>query len=248
MSVPELDWADIGSGARQFVTTHWSVVLAAREEDSPHAAEALAKLCRIYWYPLYAFIRRRGHSPHDAQDLTQEFFYRLLDKRYLDAVDYRKGRFRSFLLAALEHFLANEWRCSQAQRRGGGQQVISIDDDAEQRYAREPATNLSPERIYEQRWALAFLEQVLGKLRAEFLEAGKGATFEALKVFLTGDRSPVGYAALATELGSTEAALKMAVSRMRQRYAELLRQEIANTVSSPDEIEDELRALMAALK
>ena len=247
MSAPELDWADAGSGARQFVTTHWSVVLAAREEDSPQAAAALARLCRIYWYPLYAFIRRRGHGAHDAQDLTQEFFYRLLDKRYLNAVDYRKGRFRSFLLAALEHFLANEWRRSQAQRRGGGQQVISIDDDAEQRYAREPATNLSPERIYEQRWALAFLEQVLGKLRAEFVEAGKGGTFEALKVFLTGDRAPGGYAGLAAELGSTEAALKMAVSRMRQRYAELLREEIANTVSGPNEIEDELRALMAAL-
>jgi RNA polymerase sigma factor (sigma-70 family) len=230
-----------------FATTQWSVVLAARGEDSPQAAAALARLCRIYWYPLYAFIRRRGYSPHDAQDLTQEFFYRLLDKRYLHAVDYRKGRFRSFLLAALEHFLANEWRRSQAQRRGGGQHIISIDDDAEQRYAQEPATHLSPEHIYEQRWALAFLEQVLGKLRAEFIEAGKGAAFEALKVFLTGDRPPGGYAGLAAELGRTEAALKMTVSRMRQRYAELLRQEIAETVSSPDEIEDELRSLMAAL-
>jgi RNA polymerase sigma-70 factor (ECF subfamily) len=233
--------------AAQFRTTHWSVVLAARDESSPAGDDALAQLCRAYWYPLYAFIRRRGHSPHDAQDLTQEFFYRLLDKRYLSAVDHRKGRFRTFLLAALEHFLANEWRRSQAQRRGGGRQIISIDDAAEQRYAHEPATDLSPERIYEQRWALAFLEQVLGKLRAEFLEAGKEATFEALKIFLTGDRPPVSYAELAASLGSTEAALKMAVSRLRQRYAELLRQEIANTVSRPDEVEDELRALMRAL-
>ena len=233
--------------APQFTTTHWSVVLAAKDDTSPVADDALAKLCRAYWYPLYAFIRRRGHSPHDAQDLTQEFFYRLLDKRYLSAVDHRKGRFRTFLLAALEHFLANEWRRSQTQRRGGGQQIISVDDSAEQRYAQEPATELSPERIYEQRWTLAFLEQVLGKLRAEFIEAGKGATFEALKMFLTGDRAPTGYAHLAVSLGTTEAALKMAVSRMRQRYAELLRQEIANTVSSPDEVEDELRALMAAL-
>jgi RNA polymerase sigma-70 factor (ECF subfamily) len=223
------------------------VVLAAKEDSLPAAADALAQLCRAYWYPLYVFIRRRGHGPHDAQDLTQEFFYRLLDKRYLSAVDHRKGRFRTFLLAALEHFLANEWRRSQTQRRGGGQQIISIDDSAEQRYSHEPVTELSPERIYEQRWALAFLEQVLVKLRAEFVEAGKGETFEATKAFLTGDRSPVGYADLAASLGTTEAALKMAVSRMRQRYAELLRQEIANTVASPDEIEDELRALMAAL-
>jgi RNA polymerase sigma-70 factor (ECF subfamily) len=235
-----------GPGA-DFRTTHWSVVLAAKDDTSPVADDALAQLCRAYWYPLYAFIRRRGHGPHDAQDLTQEFFYRLLDKRYLSAVDHRKGRFRTFLLAALEHFLANEWRRLQTQRRGGGQQIISIDDSAEQRYAHEPATDLSPERIYEHRWALAFLEQVLGKLRAEFAKAGKGTTFEALKVFLTGDRAPTGYADLAVSLGTTEAALKMAVSRLRQRYAELLRQEIANTVSSPDEVEDELRSLMTAL-
>ena len=233
--------------APQFTTTHWSVVLAAKDEASPVADQALAQLCRAYWYPLYAFIRRRGHGPDDAQDLTQEFFYRLLDKRYLSAVDHRKGRFRTFLLAALEHFLANEWRRSQTQRRGGGRKIMSIEDSAEQRYTNEPATDLSPERIYEQRWALAFLEQVLGKLRAEFAEAGKGANFEALKVFLTGDGPSASYAELASSLATTEAALKMAVSRMRHRYGELLRQEIANIVSSPDEVEDELRSLMAAL-
>jgi RNA polymerase sigma-70 factor (ECF subfamily) len=233
--------------APQFTTTHWSVVLAAKDGASPVADDALAQLCRAYWYPLYAFIRRRGHGPHDAQDLTQEFFHRLLDKRYLSAVDHRKGRFRTFLLAALEHFLANEWRRSQTQRRGGGQQIISIDDSAEQRYTNEPATDLSPERIFEQRWALAFLEQVLAKLRVEFAETGKLATFEALKVLLTGDRPSVSYAELASSLATTEAALKMAVSRMRHRYGELLRQELANTVADPDEIEDELRALMGAL-
>lgn len=233
--------------ASQFTTTRWSVVLAAKDDTSSQAGEALAQLCRTYWYPLYAFIRRRGHGAHDAQDLTQEFFLRLLDKHYLQAVDHRKGRFRTFLLAALEHFLANEWRRSQAQRRGGGRQIISIDDTAEARYLQEPHTDLSPERIYEQRWALAFLEQVLGKLRTEFVEAGKGPTFETLKVFLTGDRPPASYADLASSLATTEAAFKMAVSRMRQRYAELLRLELANTVSSPDEVEDELRALMAAL-
>ena len=237
----------LGSANAAFCTTHWSVVLAAQDSSSPGADEALAQLCRVYWFPLYAFIRRRGYSPEDAQDLTQEFFCRLLDKRYLSAVDHRKGRFRTFLLAALEHFLANDWRRTQAQRRGGGQQVVSIDNSAEQRYANEPATDLSPERIYERRWALAFLEQVLGKLRAEFTEAGKPDTFEALKVFLTGDRPPVTYAELAPALATTEAALKMSVTRMRQRYAELLRQEIANTVSGPDEVEDELRGLIAAL-
>ena len=147
----------------QFTTTHWSVVLAAGDNGSDESSTALAELCRNYWHPIYAFIRRRGHDVAEAQDLTQEFFYRLLDKSYLSAVDHTKGRFRSFLLAAVEHFLANEWRRSQTRRRGGGTQFISINDTAEQRYLAEPHTDLSPARIYEQRWALAFLERVLGR-------------------------------------------------------------------------------------
>jgi DNA-directed RNA polymerase specialized sigma24 family protein len=231
-----------------FATTHWSVVLAAQDACSEQAAEALAQLCRTYWYPLYVFIRRRGYDAHDAQDLTQEFFYRLLDRSYLSAVDFRKGRFRSFLLAALDHFLANEWRNARTQRRGGGIALISINDEtAESRYLNEPSTNLSPERIFDQRWALALLERVLGRLRNEFADAGKAQLFESLKVFLTGDKRPVPYTVLASETGSKEAALKMAVSRMRQRYGELLRDEIAQTVSGPAEAEDELHALFAAL-
>ena len=235
------------SAGGDFTTTHWSVVLQAGDSNFAQASHALETLCRSYWYPLYAYVRRNGHNPHDAQDLTQEFFARLLERKSVRLADRNLGRFRTFLLAALENFLANEWRRSQTQRRGGQEHVISIDNTAEQRYAREPATELSPERIYEQRWALVFLEQVLSKLRAEFVEAGKGSTFDAIKVFLTGDRPPVSYAELAASLKTSEGALKMAVSRMRQRYGELLRREIANTVSSPDEIEDELRALMAAL-
>ncbi len=231
----------------QFTTTHWSVVLAAGASGSPAADEALAELCRDYWYPLYAFVRRRGHDATEAQDLTQEFFRRLLEKNYLAAVDRKKGRFRSFLLAAVEHFLANEWRRSRALKRGGGERLISIDDAAEARYLAEPQTDLSPERVYQRRWAVAFLEKVLARLRAEAVEGGTEAAFDRLKGYLAGERALFTYRDLAAEMGTTEAAVKMAVSRLRRRYAELLRDELAGTVSSPDEIEDELRALLAAL-
>lgn len=232
----------------QFTTTRWSVVLAAQDDATAEAEAALAELCKAYWYPLYAFIRRRGYDSHDAQDLTQEFFYRLLDRNYLSAVDHRKGRFRSFLLAALEHFLANEWRRSQTQKRGGGKPIISIDDTAEERYMQEPSTELSPERIYEQRWALAFLDRVIRQLRQEFVSAGKESTFDAIKIFLTGERNCESHLALASRLGTTEAALKMSISRLRQRYGELLRAEIANLVARPEDIDDELRALLNALQ
>ncbi len=232
----------------RFTTTHWSVVLAAGGSGSPAADDALAQLCRDYWYPLYAFVRRRGHDATEAQDLTQEFFRRLLEKNYLAAVDRRKGRFRSFLLAAVEHFLANEWRRSRAFKRGGGERLISIDDAAEARYLAEPHTDLSPERVYQRRWAVAFLEKVLARLRAETVERGTETSFDRLKGYLAGDRAMVTYRDLAREWETTEAAVKMAVSRLRRRYAELLREELAGTVSSPDEIEDELRALLAALE
>ncbi|HEX4645784.1 MAG TPA: sigma-70 family RNA polymerase sigma factor [Verrucomicrobiae bacterium] len=236
------------SGSGQFTTTHWSVVVAARDAPSTQSALALEQLCRIYWYPLYAFIRRRGFDAHDAQDLTQEFFYRLLDRNYLSAVDYRKGKFRSFLLAALEHFLANEWRRSKTQKRGGRVTFVSINDDtAENRFIQAPSSSAAPEKAYEQAWAMSLLEQVLNRLRAEATDAGKLDAFEQLKGFLTGDKQPVTYAELARQMNTTEAALKMSVSRMRARYGELLRDEIAQTVTTQDEIEDELRALFAAL-
>lgn len=239
---------EAGGAGRVFTTTHWSVVLAASHRDSPEADEALAALCRTYWSPLYAFTRRRGYDENQAKDMTQEFFARLLQKNYLRAVDRRKGKFRSFLLAALEHFLANEWRNARALKRGGGVAVISIDDDlAEQQYLQVPSTGLSPDQVFVRQWAMTLLEKVLDQLRQEFVLAGKEAQFEQIKVFLTGEKRPISYAELAMKLQMTEAALKMAVSRMRQRYRELLHTEITNTVSSPEEVEEELRALFAAL-
>lgn len=239
---------DQASGLRCFRTTHWSVVLAAGQGASDGADAALEKLCRAYWWPLYAFVRRRGYEAHDAQDLTQEFFTRLLTKNYLRAVDRSKGKFRSFLLAALDHFLANEWRNAHAQKRGGNCSFVSIDDDsAEQPYQLVSTSNLSPEQFFDKQWAITLLEQAVARLREEFLTAGKQALFDEVKIFLTGEKRAASYAELGTRLGMTEAALKMAVSRMRQRYGELLRAEIADTVSDPAEVEEELRALIAAL-
>jgi RNA polymerase sigma-70 factor (ECF subfamily) len=235
------------AAATRFTTTNWSVVVSAADASSPEGRAALEALCRAYWYPLYAFIRRRGSQPTEAQDLTQAFFARLFEKGYLSAVDRRKGKFRSFLLAALEHFLANEWRNAHAQKRGGGVAFISLDTLAERQYEQLTGPNLTPEKLFEQQWATTLLEQVLTKLRKEFQAEGKGPLFESLKTFLTGQKHSVSYAALSTELATTEAALKMAVSRMRRRYGELLRAEIANTVSSPEEVDEELRALFAAL-
>ena len=239
---------DVLAPAWQFTSTHWSVVLAAGGTASPAADSALEQLCRTYWPPLYAFARRRGHPPHDAQDLTQEFFARLLEKDFLQAVDRSKGRFRSFLLAAMEHFLAKEWRRTRAQKRGGGFTFISTDaESAEQLYLQVPASTLTPERLFDQQWAVTLLDQTLNRLRAEFVATGKEAVFEGIKIFLTGEKRAASYAELAVTLGTTEAALKMAVSRMRRRYGELLRAEISSTVSGPEEVEEELRALFGAL-
>jgi RNA polymerase sigma-70 factor (ECF subfamily) len=239
---------DVAVGSRQFVTTHWSVVVAARDNPSQQADEALEQLCSVYWYPLYSYVRRRGFNPADAQDLTQEFFFRLLDRKYLEAADYRKGRFRTFLLTALEHFLANEWRRSRALKRGGQITFQSIDEQsAEERYAREPASWLSPDKVYDQNCALALLDRALKRLRMELVAEGKGQKFEQLKVFMTADAESPPYAKLAAEMNTTVAALKMAVSRMRTRYGQLLREELANTVSSPEAVEEELCALLESL-
>src|SRR5262245_40752810 len=189
-------------GTGQFATTHWTVVIAAAQETSAEKDEALEKLCRIYWYPLYVFVRRRGYQPPDAQDLTQSFFARLLHKQYLNAVDRTKGRFRSFLLGALEHFLANEWRNAHAQKRGGRVTFLSLDgNDAEEKYLQVPSTGLSPEKVYEQQWAATVLEQVLVRLRDEFVRAGKEKLFEELKIFLTGEKRAVSYGELAGKVG-----------------------------------------------
>jgi RNA polymerase sigma factor (sigma-70 family) len=236
------------ANSAQFTTTHWSVVLAAQDGASAAAEAALGQLCKCYWYPLYAFIRRRGLNPHDAEDLTQEFFYRLLDRNYLKAVDYRKGRFRTFLLVALERFLAKEWRRVRTQKRGGHVTFISVEEQAaEHRYALEPVSGLSPEQLYEQNCALAMLDKALKRLRCEFDAEGKREKFELLKPFLTTDSTRSSYAELAGEMHSSEAAIKMAVSRLRARYGELLREEVANTLSPEADVMDELRALLSAL-
>jgi RNA polymerase sigma-70 factor (ECF subfamily) len=224
------------------------VVLAASQSDSPQAAEALEKLCRVYWYPLYAYVRRCGYRPEDAKDLTQEFFYRLVQKDYLEQVDLRKGKFRSFLLAAINHFLAKEWARSRAIKRGGRISFIPLDEaQAEQRYQAELPGERSPEEIYDRAWAIALLEKVLHRLREGTASAGHADRFEELKAVLVGERPSLSYAELAPRLRTTEAALKMTVRRLRLRYAELLREEIANTVPGPQEAEDELRHLRAVL-
>jgi RNA polymerase sigma-70 factor (ECF subfamily) len=221
-------------------------VVSAGRNDTPHARNALEKLCRAYWFPIYAFVRRQGHGPHDAQDLTQEFFARVLEKNYFADADRAKGRFRSFLLASLKHFLANEWDKAKAQKRGGGQVMIPIDiKSAENSGGFEPADNA--EKIFERRWALTLLEQVLRRLRAEYVRDGKENLFEQLKPTLTEVSRSVRYAEIAARLGTSEGAVKVAVHRLRQRYREVLRAEIADTVASPGEVEDEIRNLFAAL-
>jgi len=220
----------------------------AGQEASLQSAEALERLCRTYWFPLYAYVRRRGYDAEEAKDLTQEFFLRLLQKHYLAHADRSKGRFRSFLLTALNHFLANDWRRAQAAKRGGGQPLISLDDPAaETRYALEPLSDLTPEKIYERRWALTLLDRALGRLAAEYEAAGRSPQFERLQGFLATESGETRYAAVAAELGMTADAVGVAVHRLRYRYRELVREEIAHTVASPAEVEDEIRWLFTAV-
>ena len=232
-----------------FVTTHWSAVLAAGLDESGAARKALDELARTYWYPLYVYTRRRGYDVEEGKDLTQEFFARLIEKNFLGDVVQGKGRFRYFLLAALKHFLSDEWDKATARKRGGGQVILSLDAlDAEDRYHLEPRDEETPESAYERRWALTLLELVMSRLREEFQLAGKAGAFDELKVFITGDRPDLSYAGAAARLGTTEAAAKMTVTRMRQRYRALLRAEIANTVDDPAEVDAELRELAAVLR
>lgn len=236
------------SSAHVFATTHWSVVLAARDTSSPAADLALAELCRIYWYPLYAFIRRKGHRPHDAQDLTQAFFARLLEKNYVAQADRERGRFRTYLLAALTHFLADEWDKSKRLKRGGGREIMSFDAaSAEERYRLEPVDQLDAAKLYERRWVTTLFDQVLARLEQEFRDTGKGALFSSLKSSLIGEDSALSYVQIGTQLGMSEDAVKQAVHRMRRRYRELFREEIAQTVAGPDEVEDELNHIFSVL-
>jgi RNA polymerase sigma factor (sigma-70 family) len=239
---------EAGGRHATFVTTHWSVVLTAGRSDTTRAQAALARLCQAYWYPLYAYVRCRGHEAHDAQDLTQEFFARLLEQKWLAQADRERGRFRTFLLAALGHFLANEWDKARAQKRGGAVQIVPLQlDSAETRYGQEPADPLTPEQCYERRWALALLDEVLSTLRKEHVAAGTEGMFDALKPCLVGDRQAQPYVTLAAKLGMTEGAVKVAVHRLRQRYRQLLREEIANTVATPEEVNEEMHHLFAVL-
>jgi RNA polymerase sigma-70 factor (ECF subfamily) len=228
------------------LTTRWSLIVAAQQPAAPQAREALAELCRLYWYPLYAYIRGHGHDAAAAEDLTQAFFTHLLEKHALASVSPQRGRFRSFLLASCQHFLANERERANALKRGGGR-VVSLDlSDADGRYSREPDHAETAERLFERRWALGLLEHVLQQLRSEYEQTGKVPLFDALKGQLTGDGSEP-YALLAEELGLTESAIKSAVHRLRKRYGEILREQIRETVATDAEIDDEVRALFEAL-
>ena len=231
-----------------FVTTHWSVVLTAGHSDTPRARAALETLCQTYWHPLYAYVRRAGHSREEAQDFTQEFFARLLARNTVARADPARGRFRSFLLASLKHFLANEWAKARAQKRGGGAQLLPLEfDTAETRFAQPVVPGDTPDRAFDRQWALALLDVVLGRLRREYTDAGRDGLFLGLKDTLSGGRTEIPYRSLGANLGMSEAGVKVAAHRLRRRYRELLREEIANTVATPEEVQDELKHLFAAL-
>jgi RNA polymerase sigma-70 factor (ECF subfamily) len=232
-----------------FATTHWSVVLAAgTHHDTTRARDALARLCQVYWYPLYAYVRRRGHNAPDAQDLTQAFFEQLLRRQSLASADPERGRFRSFILTALNHFLTSEWKKAVAQKRGGGSRNLSLDwAAAEERFDLEPATTIAPDRLFEKQWALTLLGEVLNRLECEYRAEGKGGLFAAIKESLLGRRESQPYAELAEALGMNESALKVAVHRLRKRYRELIRAEIAGTLDHTEDVEAEMRHLFQVL-
>jgi RNA polymerase sigma factor (sigma-70 family) len=234
---------------RHFATTRWSVVLAAgADASSPGVREALATLCETYWYPLYAFLRSRGYQPEAAQDLTQAFFTRLLEKHAIRHADPARGRFRSFLLASLKNFAANERDREIAGKRGGGVPIVPLEiETAEGRFQMEPPSDETPERVFDRRWALTLLDRVMSRLQAETSRGGKSSQFDRLKTYLTGDQPQLSYAQTASELGMSEGAVKVAVHRLRKRFRDLVREEIAQTVSSPEQIEDELRHLWSSV-
>ena len=235
--------------ASQFTTTHWTVVLAAGGSDPDRKSAALEQLCRTYWYPLYAYIRRRGNGPEDSQDLAQEFFARLLQKQWLDGIEKNGSRFRSFLLSALNAFLANQYDRATAAKRGGGQQMFSLDaEEAERQYRLEPATNETPDKIFERRWALTVLDRALVRLKDETTAAGKARQFDRLNPFLSREPAEGEYAALAAELGVSSGAVGVSVHRLRHRYRELVRDEIASTVADPATVDAEMCDLFAVLR
>lgn len=244
------DGANPTDGTRaRFQDTHWSVVLAAGGNSSPEAQLALGTLCQAYWYPLYAHARRRRHEHHAAQDLTQEFFARLLEKQWLNSVAPEKGRFRSFLLAAFDHFLANEWRHAQADKRGGGQSIVSLEETrlGEERFAREPASDGAPERTFDASWATTVLDLALARLQQEFAGRDRAARFEDWKMFLSREATGPDCEASAQRLGMSAGAVAVGVHRLRERYGELLREAVAHTVPDAADVGEELRYLFALL-
>jgi RNA polymerase sigma-70 factor (ECF subfamily) len=229
-------------------TTLWSVILLAQGASSPETAEALATLCRAYWYPLYVYIRKQVGSAEQAEDLTQSFFARLLEKNLFAAADLARGKFRAFLLASCKNFLANARDHEQALKRGGGRTILSLDlPAAEDRYAHEPVDSLTPERLFQRRWALTLLDHVLQRLRREYLDAGKGSLYPHLQSALLGEHSALSYGAIGQAVGLSEDAVKKAAQRMRERYREILREEIAATVDGEEAVEEEIRELLAVL-
>jgi DNA-directed RNA polymerase specialized sigma24 family protein len=233
----------------QFDTTRWSLVVAAGSDDSRAAREALGVLCEAYWYPLYAYVRRRGADPDDARDLTQGFLASLLERRDFEGLSPERGRFRAFLLASLKHFLANDAAKRLTLKRGGGIPAVSLSlDDAEGRYRVEPVEAVTPERLYERRWALTVIDRVLDELRGEWEAGGRGVEFQELKAALLGDAPAGGYASVAARLGISEGAVKVAVHRLRRRFQSRLRQRIAETVADPADVDDEIRYLVQALR
>jgi RNA polymerase sigma factor (sigma-70 family) len=238
------------AGDARFITTRWSLVLAAgAPSSSSRSQEAMAELCARYWYPLYAYVRRNGCDPDEAEDLTQSFLARLLEHNAVAAARADKGRFRTFLLSSLRHFLCNEWARERAQKRGGRVRIVPIDVlAAEARYSHEPVSGTTPERIFERRWAIEVLEQTMAVLRAQYAGAGKKDLFDRLKTFLNGRETSISQSAIATELNMSEGAVKVAVHRLRRRFRAAMEQTIAETVSSPQEVEEEIRALFRALE
>jgi RNA polymerase sigma-70 factor (ECF subfamily) len=231
-----------------FATTHWSVVLSAGRNGTTRARDALAGLCETYWPALHAYVRRRGFSPHDAEDLTQEFFARLLEHNWVARADPQKGRFRSFLLTALNRFLADQWDKARAQKRGGGRRPLALDSEAGgPGDPADPAGGLGADLVYDRHWVLALLERTMARLRAEFGQAGKAREFAQLKMFLTTARKEIPYTEAAAATGLSEGAARVAVHRLRKRYRELFREEIARTVADPGEVDAELRHLIAVL-
>ena len=239
--------ASPGDAPRVFPNTRWSVVLAARQRPSPESAAALDAICRAYWYPLYAYVRHCGQSPHDAQDLTQEFFCRLLEKNWLDSANPEKGKLRAFLIVSLKNFMRNEWRRASAQRRGGGHAPVQVDTAfAESLYAVDPHT-LPADESYDRQWALTLLDLTVNRLRGEFEAAGKLREFEVLKSCLTAARGTIDYVAMAARLGVNEATARVAVHRLRKRFREIYREEISQTLADGADLDAEMRHLAAAL-